>query len=513
MNIKQYKEIPNYILDKKASLKKVAIKLISGVLLASTLMTSSMDVKAAEISLNKTFTLEQMNQTTNGLGKFVIEGMPSYEYDEMMNYVNEEVVTTGNPIGLSYDIAKFNSYSDIENILVDYSKYDNVTLNIIGKSVENRNIYSIEIGTGDKVILLTGGVHARETAGTSFIMKQLNDLLIESNTNVELKALLTQFKIVAVPCANPDGRVVLENNPTSMKKSNINGVDLGRNFPSVNAGQLGSNNSLYNMYSLSPSDEFYAGPYLGSEPEVQALMRLFMNYYDKTVIYMDEHQAGQLIYTGKPAGISLYEQRCYAFASSLVSFTSKNGAKQYEIDYENPELKGYGEGTTTDFFSFLAEGALYSPYYGRFGMNTESGIKPLLFYNDSDNVASYNQANTNLLAVLTYEIGTKDSRGYTEYARNLQAKEYESLNMSDVIRFMMDYSYIALYGQESYDEFILNAKSIILTVAVNSKVIEGVPNTSKIKDLNKVETELEKLKKIKEEYISLFGLYYEEKRK
>jgi hypothetical protein len=59
------------------------------------------------------------------------------------------------------------SYREIEETILDLSKYDGVRLYVIGISSECRKIYSIEAGSGSRLILLTGNVHSWRPRGRS----------------------------------------------------------------------------------------------------------------------------------------------------------------------------------------------------------------------------------------------------------------------------------------------------------------------------------------------------------
>ncbi len=106
----------------------------------------------------------------------------------------------------------------IEPLLKALNKNNN--LDIIGKSVLGKPIYSYIIGTGKIKILLWSQMHGNEGTTT----KALFDLLKLLNGETELaKELKSKFTFLAIPILNPDGA-------EKYTRINANGVDLNRDF-------------------------------------------------------------------------------------------------------------------------------------------------------------------------------------------------------------------------------------------------------------------------------------------
>jgi protein MpaA len=133
---------------------------------------------------------------------------------------------------------------------------------IAGRSVEDRPIEVWTIGTGDVVVLIIASIHGDEAAGTPLLER----LAFELRARPELVEGRT---VVLVPQANPDG-VALG------RRTNVNGVDLNRNFPASNYRARRRNG---------------AGPL--SEPESRALHDLILDVGPDRVISM--HQPLQCI--------------------------------------------------------------------------------------------------------------------------------------------------------------------------------------------------------------------------
>jgi len=110
---------------------------------------------------------------------------------------------------------------------------------VIGTSVENRDITAYHYGTGDKEILFVGGIHGGYEWNTVLVAYELMDYL-EANPT----AIPENVKVTVIPVLNPDGlnkivgtdgRFTKADVPTSLAATvpgrfNANDVDLNRNF-------------------------------------------------------------------------------------------------------------------------------------------------------------------------------------------------------------------------------------------------------------------------------------------
>ena len=110
---------------------------------------------------------------------------------------------------------------------------------MIGKSVEGRDIAAYQFGSGDKEILLVGGIHGGYSWNTALLGYQLVDYF-KANPS----AIPGNLKVTIIPVLNPDGlnKVVSTVGPFSTSdvstsqtalvagRFNANTVDLNRNF-------------------------------------------------------------------------------------------------------------------------------------------------------------------------------------------------------------------------------------------------------------------------------------------
>ena len=118
---------------------------------------------------------------------------------------------------------------------------------VIGRSVEGREIIAEITGGRGPAYLIFGVIHGNEPAGEPLLRTFLSHL----KAHPELYA---GHRLVVIPVLNPDGL---------LKKSryNVRGVDLNRNFPAKNFKKSKRN-----------------GPYPSSEPETRALMKMIRQF-------------------------------------------------------------------------------------------------------------------------------------------------------------------------------------------------------------------------------------------
>jgi hypothetical protein len=100
---------------------------------------------------------------------------------------------------------------------------DLATIKLLGQSVLNQPIYSIQIGHGKKRLLMWSQMHGNESTTTKAIFDMLNTLL---SSNDDIKHILDAVTILIIPILNPDGA-------KAYTRLNANGVDLNRDAQDV----------------------------------------------------------------------------------------------------------------------------------------------------------------------------------------------------------------------------------------------------------------------------------------
>ncbi len=91
-------------------------------------------------------------------------------------------------------------------------------IDVIGKSVQGRDIISITIGKGSKKILMWSQMHGNESTTTKAVFDLLNIL---EGDNAVSDLILSQCAIKIIPILNPDGA-------KAYTRENANSVDLNR---------------------------------------------------------------------------------------------------------------------------------------------------------------------------------------------------------------------------------------------------------------------------------------------
>lgn len=136
------------------------------------------------------------------------------------------------------------------------------------------DLFEYQNVNSEKPILLVGGVHGDEPEGVR-LANDLLDWLQKSNT------IGCKFHSwFLIPCLNVDGFLFNE-------RTNGNGVDLNRNFPSKD------------WSTEKKAERYNPGPKPGSEPEVQALTELILKIKPRLIIHFPSWKPC-VVYTGKP---------------------------------------------------------------------------------------------------------------------------------------------------------------------------------------------------------------------
>ncbi len=214
----------------------------------------------------------------------------------------ESTMTTDQPAILpNWTDGNYHDYPKLVTTLTDYdTAYPGlVTLDTIGKSVDDRYIWSLKITNeshpGTKYIcLFTGCIHGNEWEGGEACLYLAEYLLINYARNQTITKILDTTEIDFIPLINPDGRQLDQ-------RWNDNGIDLNRNFPINFAAIRGR------CLPIGKILGFIKIPHIGgftncgrrsfSEPETQAI-RDFMNSLNDThmfSVYVDLHTAQHMM--------------------------------------------------------------------------------------------------------------------------------------------------------------------------------------------------------------------------
>lgn len=310
------------------------------------------------------------------------DGMSIDSFKEIFNRKINIIKENGKYELIDYDFDNKLHYSDLEKLYLNMNNLDIVDVMVIGKSVDNRNIYGIEVGKGKDVIFIDANVHAAEVANTLILTKFLSDILNDySLGDKDTINMLNNVKLAIIPSINPDGYEIYNYGIESLNnkdlwiyknkdninfdniKSNANGIDISRNFPTQNAGLQYNGKSLLNSVSLKETYKrgvYFGGYELGSEPETKAVMWFMYKHYKNTVKYINMHSQGRVMYAGKPNLSDEFNDITSKFAKDISKI---NGYTVYGLSSE--EVGQGNDGSATDFMAELANGFVFSSVTGR----------------------------------------------------------------------------------------------------------------------------------------------------
>lgn len=109
---------------------------------------------------------------------------------------------------------------------------------VIGKSVNNENIFSITFGNGKKKILMWSQMHGNESTTTKAIFDLINTL---SMSNSPIRHVLENCTIKIIPILNPDGALVYT-------RLNANEVDLNRDAQNLSQPESKVLKSVFDVF-------------------------------------------------------------------------------------------------------------------------------------------------------------------------------------------------------------------------------------------------------------------------
>lgn len=229
------------------------------------------------------------------------------------------------------------------------SQYPAITqLRLEGNSEDKRPIYSITIGTGEKTLLCTAGVHGRESINPTVLVNMTKNYCEAYTKDLQslYREILSQYRIQFLPLLNPDGYEialhgfdVIQNKKNKKRiltryssisfsewKYNARGVDLNRNFSCQSYRK----------------QQKYDQPF--SEAESRILMQIFRR--EDSIGYIDFHSRGKEIFWYRAALNKAYNERQQKIAKALGEVCP------YRIGTPEDEmLDNYSGGNTVQYFS------------------------------------------------------------------------------------------------------------------------------------------------------------------
>ncbi len=148
---------------------------------------------------------------------------------------------------------------------------------LVGYSVEGRAIVARQLGNGERILLLVGGIHGGWEGNTVTLIHELITHFEENPADI-----LPGMSLVLIPVANPDGLI---RGREEDGRFNANGVDLNRNW-----GCEWSENAQWRDQAVNPGEQPF------SEPETQAIAALVRDLRPATALFY--HSAAGGVFAG-----------------------------------------------------------------------------------------------------------------------------------------------------------------------------------------------------------------------
>ncbi len=240
-----------------------------------------------------------------------------------------------------------------------------IQVEVIGKSTDGNPMYAVRLGKDIKNqtkeslqlqnnILITAGLHARETANPVFVMKMIEDYARDYQNDsylpsVNVKQSLEKTVYHFIPSCNPDGFDLVKfgvksigtpsvkeyylNNVSaqdlSVYKANLRGVDLNRNFMSeyfdihTKVWKDRFNSTKPSLISYRPSARYFSGE-IGAETETKVLSQYFLSYDFR--VYLSYHSQGNIVYSGAQYLGPIFDQHASNYGHIAMGITGYHNA-------------------------------------------------------------------------------------------------------------------------------------------------------------------------------------------
>jgi len=320
-------------------------------------------------------------QNLPGVSKVLTPGMSSKEYQKVIEikwkkWPENKAKWTPVEVDLGCQL----HYNDFKPLIKKLSVSGSVVAYTASvKTADKREFYTMEIGTGAKVIVFSGGVHSREAGNPQFLFKLASVLVNGYEAGDQaIKELLSTHKIVIFPCVNPDGYAAATEGGAAIRnkdlflakrtgqeifsaKCNARGVDINRNFPSYTAALVWDNEIEHTSgRDKHPSLYYFCGDKLGSEAETKVAMNFLLKYIPLACRFVDVHSAGRVIYSGKPHLSDEFNDLSIQVGKLIADVTHYEAYGLEEEDTANGV-----DGTMSDFAAEIASGFIFNENLGR----------------------------------------------------------------------------------------------------------------------------------------------------
>lgn len=212
-------------------------------------------------------------------------------------------------------------------------RYPDLVLHrIIGfTETENLPIYAVELGKGERNILIIGQHHGDEMLGVALAFHLIENWSRQYQKNSQIRELLDEYKFWIIPSLNPEAWRLVGNGTARIKRKNnldtdgngkldirTDGVDLNRNYP-----------VFWDLDSETDQrSSFYKGSAPASEPEIQAIIALARKVSFELAIFYHSSLTGAINETIFLPAVQ-QEDEDYLRLQELASFYAQNVKRDY----------------------------------------------------------------------------------------------------------------------------------------------------------------------------------------
>ncbi|MBE5040029.1 M14 family metallopeptidase [Ructibacterium gallinarum] len=179
------------------------------------------------------------------------------------------------------------NYKSLQRAITAFQEnYPNIPVFCIGKSIQNRKLYALKLGHGNKKIFFNGAHHGMEWLTAKLLMQFAKDLAADTYST---HTLLDACTLYLVPMVNPDGVEIAVSG--KQWQANARGVDLNHNYDALwHLSKQGEPEAGV----LGPGPTRFSGPFPESEPESRAIADFTrQNSFDLVMAF---HSQGEVIY-------------------------------------------------------------------------------------------------------------------------------------------------------------------------------------------------------------------------
>lgn len=191
---------------------------------------------------------------------------------------------------------------------------------VIGHSHDNRNIYALIIGSGEKTLICAAGIHGRETVNPVVFLKIIEQYATGCVRNQTLfqtpiRHFFKEYAICFIPLANPDGYAIATEGFEKLQDPRLRKSAMSLGIPSSEWKYNGLGVDINRNFSCKSYEKTGESGQPDSEPETRALLHVFSHC--QSIGFLDFHSRGRMIYCHRGVMPEAYNKRQLEIARAL----------------------------------------------------------------------------------------------------------------------------------------------------------------------------------------------------